>query len=232
MAIATNELAASLETPFMTNTPFYEPIPFAQPFFNPLGEIAPAPKIQRGRQGRKLSMNDAKPTVHAKSGGRAMSLSHTEGRFGLGLETHIEGERTDSVSPPDYPFGGGMRIWDGSLPSMQSFGTTVDDAILDSPVSPASHLATMNDSEEQSKKQRRRECHNQVEKRRREHINAKIEELSHLLPPHYQQTDDVEDEEEEDASPKKRKPRRNSMAKKDAGPCKGRVLTHSVQYIQ
>jgi hypothetical protein len=90
------------------------------------------------------------------------------------------------------------------------------------------------------KKQRRRECHNQVEKRRREHINAKIDELSQLLPVSYAQMDDaIDDDEEEDhpeGSPvKKKKGKRSAStvkAQKDAIQCKGRVLTHSVQYIQ
>jgi hypothetical protein len=57
------------------------------------------------------------------------------------------------------------------------------------------------------KKAKRRECHNQVEKRRREHINAKIEELSQLLPPQYSEPPEeavvavVEEEEEEDVKP-------------------------------
>ena len=44
------------------------------------------------------------------------------------------------------------------------------------------------------KRQRRRECHNMVEKRRREHINSKIEELNKLLPPAYSADEIVEDE--------------------------------------
>lgn len=63
--------------------------------------------------------------------------------------------------------------------------------------------------DETDKKQRRRECHNQVEKRRREHINAKIEELSRLLPAVYGQLDEAigEDEEEDEGmgSPIKKK---------------------------
>lgn len=58
-----------------------------------------------------------------------------------------------------------------------------------SPITPAQGLASLYDD----KKQRRRECHNQVEKRRRENINARIEELSVLLPPHYK---NVEEDEE------------------------------------
>lgn len=59
------------------------------------------------------------------------------------------------------------------------------------------------------KRQRRRECHNMVEKRRREHINSKIEELNQLLPPAYSADEVVEDEEEEDfkGSPTKKKVR-------------------------
>lgn len=160
------------------------------------------PSDERGRPGRKFSMTDVKP-IRAKSGPRAMSFGH--------LGTHFE----NTSSPPDFSFGFPIpHRWDNG----SSFDTTFDEAIVDSPP-----------DQQDAKKQRRRECHNQVEKRRREHINAKIEELGHLIPAHYQQADD---EEEEDDSPKKRKPRRNSMAKKDAGPCKGRVLSHSVQYIQ
>ena len=62
-----------------------------------------------------------------------------------------------------------------------------------SPVTPAQPLLGL--PEDVCKKQRRRECHNQVEKRRREHINARIEELSLLLPPHYK---NVEEPAEED----------------------------------
>lgn len=245
LAIPTADLNATLDTPFtgMAHFGYGYTSPF-QPFpFNSLPDMThdmsktmpmPMPvKQPRARSGRKMSMNDVKPIIpRARSANRALSFSQAEGagRFGLGLQTHFEGERTDSVSPPDYPFA--LR-WDGSgsLPSMQSFGTTIDEAI-DSPLlSPSSQLLPMHDAEERSKKQRRRECHNQVEKRRREHINAKIEELSHLLPPQYSQVEE-EEEEIEDESPKKRKQRRNSMAKKDAGPCKGRVLTQSVQYIQ
>lgn len=202
MAIPTSDLAASLDSPFL---PFqYTAFPPPQPFFNSL----PNDNDKR-RPPRKMSMTDTKP-IRQKSGPRAMSFSHP-----TGLQTHFENQPTDSTSPPDFAFGYTMPPrWDNA----SSFDTSFDDAIIDSPPL----------DQEQSKKQRRRECHNQVEKRRREHINAKIEELGHLLPPQYNQ----DEEEEEDDSPKKRKPRRNSMAKKDAGPCKGRVLTHSVQYIQ
>jgi hypothetical protein len=67
-------------------------------------------------------------------------------------------------------------------------------------VTPAQALPHL-PSEESYKKQRRRECHNQVEKRRREHINAKIEELSQLLPPNYNDADEaVEDDEDDEAA--------------------------------
>jgi hypothetical protein len=72
-------------------------------------------------------------------------------------------------------------------------------------MTPAQTLPTLDDT---YRKQRRRECHNQVEKRRREHINAKIEELSQLLPPHYNEPEEVvEDEEDEEpaVSPLKKK---------------------------
>ena len=50
--------------------------------------------------------------------------------------------------------------------------------------------------EDSSKRQKRRESHNQVEKRRREHINAKIEELGKLLPvtPGQNGADDYDDD--------------------------------------
>jgi hypothetical protein len=198
-------------------------------------------KAPRSRSGRKGSMTDVKPTIARvrTASNRAMSYSHPDGRLGLGLDTHLEHQRTNSVSPPDYAYGLASS-WNGSgsLPSMQSFGTTIDEAIIDSPISPSSHLPPLPaDATEESRKQRRRECHNLVEKRRREHINTKIDELAGLLPPQYQQLDEgmEEDEEEEPVeSPKgKRKPRRSSMAKqKDMAQCKGRILTHSVQYIQ
>jgi hypothetical protein len=75
-------------------------------------------------------------------------------------------------------------------------------------MTPAHRLPTL-PTDETYKKQRRRECHNQVEKRRREHINAKIEELSQLLPANYSQIDEAigeEDEEDDDIeSPIKKK---------------------------
>ena len=76
------------------------------------------------------------------------------------------------------------------------------------PVTPA-HLRPSLAIDDSYKKQRRRECHNQVEKRRREHINAKIDELSELLPPTYSQNEEVvgEDDVEDDntESPLKKK---------------------------
>jgi len=75
-------------------------------------------------------------------------------------------------------------------------------------MTPAHRLPTL-PPDETYKKQRRRECHNQVEKRRREHINAKIEELSQLLPANYSQIDEAigeADEEDDDIeSPIKKK---------------------------
>lgn len=70
-----------------------------------------------------------------------------------------------------------------------------------SPITPAQALPVL-PSDDTYKKQRRRECHNQVEKRRREHINAKIEELSQLLPPQYSEPEEsIEDEEEDEPAP-------------------------------
>lgn len=77
--------------------------------------------------------------------------------------------------------------------------TQAGSQLTGSPITPAQALPNL-PSEESYKKQRRRECHNQVEKRRREHINAKIEELSQLLPPNYNDADEVVDDEEEEES--------------------------------
>lgn len=197
---------------------------------------------------RKLSMTDSRPPV---SRGRPVhphprTMSHSDafsGRFGLGigLDTHKEGERTDSISPPEYnPYGIPIPpsgVWPSSAPSLVpgSFGSYsyTDEAIMDSPITPAQEL-TSNDS---YKKQRRRECHNQVEKRRREHINSKIEELCQLLPAHYSQVEEAveEEDEEEVASPAKKKKNKRSGSttkQKDAAHCKGRILSQSVRYIQ
>ncbi|WRT64567.1 uncharacterized protein IL334_001499 [Kwoniella shivajii] len=236
--------------------------------------IGKAPS-SRSRSGRK-SMNDVRPPSgsiqprgRSAAPGRAQSFSgqvrgssQNGGKpmgLGMGLDTHVEGEQTDSISPPDFGLPGtfGMSIprndhdaisWgSGSLPSMipgsiGSFGENLDDAIIDSPMTPARPLETL--SEESYKKQRRRECHNQVEKRRREHINAKIEELSHLLPPLYSLPDNdevLDDLEEEEAKPqvgsgkKKKTKRANSTTiktQKDTAHCKGRILSQSVQYIR
>lgn len=89
--------------------------------------------------------------------------------------------------------------------------------------------------DDHAKKQRRRESHNLVEKRRREHINAMIEELSGLLPPRYLQFPVMEDDEEEDEddSPKKKKTKRSgSSIKRDMAQCKGKILEQSVRYIK
>ncbi|OCF33840.1 hypothetical protein I317_01332 [Kwoniella heveanensis CBS 569] len=212
----------------------------------PLGSIQP--------RGRSTQVNRAQSfSGHARgssqSGGKPMGL-------GIGLDTHVEGEQTDSISPPDFGLNGtfamaiprtdndGASWGSGSIPSMipgsiGSFVDTADEAIIDSPITPARPLASLTD--ESFKKQRRRECHNQVEKRRREHINAKIEELSSLLPPLYNTADNeeaIDDEEEEDVKPlsgKKKKTKRagsNAKAQKDAAQCKGRILSLSVQYIR
>ncbi len=75
---------------------------------------------------------------------------------------------------------------------------------------------------DESRKQRRRECHNQVEKRRREHINAMIEELNKLLPPRFKNPldpdvaiEDDEDEENPADSPVKKKVRLGDGSKSD-----------------
>ncbi|WWC68159.1 uncharacterized protein I206_102082 [Kwoniella pini CBS 10737] len=241
--------------------------------------IGKAPS-SRSRTARK-SMNDVRPPsgsiqprgrtnvtgrAQSFSGAAQMGITNTIHEIkpmglGIGLDTHVEGEQTDSISPPDFGLSGnfGMSIphnendnvsWgSGSVPSMVpgslgSFGETVDDAVIDSPMTPAKPLHLLSD--ESYKKQRRRECHNQVEKRRREHINAKIEELSQLLPPAYNLPNDeeaIEDDDEEEGKPqltaggKKKKTKRTGStttkaALKDAVQCKGRILSQSVQYIR
>ncbi|ORY21746.1 hypothetical protein BCR39DRAFT_552974 [Naematelia encephala] len=130
---------------------------------------------------------------------------------------------------PRYSMGNSPTSWGTPSLVSGSFGSYAEDALMESPMTPVLPLV-----DDTAKKQRRRECHNQVEKRRREHINAKIDELSHLLPPKYLLLDEaVEDEEEEDAdSPKKKSKRSGSTNKqKDAGQCKGRILQQSVHYI-
>lgn len=108
-----------------------------------------------------------------------------------------------------------------------------------SPVTPAQGMQAL--LGEESRKQRRRECHNQVEKRRREHINAMIEELNKLLPAKFKMpldgdvaVEDEEDEEAENTAAKKKKSKRaaSSSKQKDAAQCKGRILSDSVQYIR
>lgn len=247
MTVPTSDLAATLvQNPYIP--PYYQPFPQLQHpqsfHFSPNPEPISIPhehghtsnvgKAPKARTGRKGSMTDVKPVIRQRTQSASRAMSFNEGRsgLGLGLQTHMEDRTTSDWNIPN------RFLWDssGSVPSMQSFGTTVDSAILDSPTSP-SFPPLPAEADEESKKQRRRECHNQVEKRRREHINTKIEELSLLLPASYHQTEDIavleEEEEDENDSPKKKKNRRNSVLKqKEAAHCKGRVLTQSVQYIQ
>ncbi len=156
-------------------------------------------------------MNEARPPVTSNQPRGRSIQPIPSSHYGLGLDTHKEGETTDSVSPPEFgysPYGMSMPLriqqrsaWNGSssVPSVMtgSFGTTADEATSDSPVTPAQNLPPL-PSDDMSKKQRRRECHNQVEKRRREHINAKIEELSQLVPASYGNDDDMDDDDDED----------------------------------
>jgi len=102
----------------------------------------------RSKPPRKLSMSDTRPTINR---GRPVNphprtMSHNDGfsgRFGLGigLDTHKEGERTDSISPPDFNGAYGVSIprtdavsWT-SAPSLVpgSFGSysMPDEAIVD-----------------------------------------------------------------------------------------------------
>lgn len=207
----------------------------------------------RSRQARK-SMTDVRPPRSSLQRGRSQGPTRPMG-LGMSLDTHVEGEMTDSISPPDFGANGafGLAIaagrdsfnndtssWaSGSVPSMVpgslgSFDT--DEVLVDSPITPVKPLLQLSD--ENYKKQRRRECHNLVEKRRREHINAKIEELGTLLPEKYNQIDEPAEEEDEDgkttAKKKKNKRGGNTSAKsqKDAAHCKGRILSQSVSYIR
>ncbi|KAK4683670.1 hypothetical protein P7C73_g6563, partial [Tremellales sp. Uapishka_1] len=198
--------------------------------------IGKAP-VSRVKPGRKMSMGDARPTSSSvlQQRGRSMqplrnypgnapraTSQHQENGRPM-LDTHKEGERTDSVSPPDFcysPFGisiptslGEGSIWTGSVPSALagSFGATTVDEVLESPMTPALPLPRL-PLDDVNKKQRRRECHNQVEKRRREHINSKIEELSQLVPASYGIADPdmaVDDDDDEElvmeGSPTKKK---------------------------
>ena len=193
-----------------------------------------------GEHSRDQSIQSAQPPSAFRPS-RTLSQSDAYGGqvgLGIGLDTHKEGKRTDSISPPEF----GLRSYDipmsmlssdstswSSAPSLipgsnGSYGGNNDDAIFDrsvncfffltciltrcSPLTPVHPLSTV-PHDETYKRQRRRECHNQVEKRRREHINAKIEELSRLLPAGYSQGDETfgeeDDEEEGLASPIKRK---------------------------
>jgi hypothetical protein len=155
MAVNTNDLAASLnQAPFQAE-PMYN---FEQPVFggfkftdNPeppiiadrsrsesasRAGVGKAPS-SRSKPARKLSMTDTRPPRSA--GPRTMSFSQTEGHgLGISLDTHIE--RPDTV-PELYgvPIPPRMSMpWDGvsSVPSilpgsMQSFGTTIDDVVID-----------------------------------------------------------------------------------------------------
>ncbi|WOO76966.1 uncharacterized protein LOC62_01G000572 [Vanrija pseudolonga] len=222
-----------------------------------VGKAPPA----RSRSGRKLSMNDIRPNMQ-QGRGRAIqpprSLSfQTDTRPSASA---LLGSQRDSITGADYPFDQsfgipiprndfGRPMWggpSGSAPSvlpdnMASYGGSIDGAGLDSPVTPAQNIQSLIGDE--TRKQRRRECHNQVEKRRREHINAMIEELNKLLPSKFKMPLEaevaIEDEDEEEAtadSPiKKKKTKRaasTSRQQKDSAQCKGRILSDSVQYIR
>lgn len=195
-----------------------------------------------GGRGRTTNMHpprsmsfqqDVKPNMNSFAAQRHNSLSTTN-EYGFDQQYGISIPRNG-----DYT----RSLWEpGSAPSvlpnsMATFGASVDGA-LDSPVTPAQNIQQLLGDE--GRKQRRRECHNQVEKRRREHINAMIEELNKLLPQKFKmplESEVIEDEEEEemDSPVKKRKNKRaasTSKAAKDAAQCKGRILSDSVQYIR
>ncbi|CAK9785586.1 unnamed protein product [Cutaneotrichosporon oleaginosum] len=221
--------------------------------------IGKAP-VARSRPARKLSMNETKPNLSSMRGRtmqppRSMSFQ-TDSKPNL---VNL-GPRHNSITSADYAFDQqygisiprsdfGRSLWgpSGSAPgglvdSLPPFGTSADGtAPLDSPMTPAQSVQALLGDE--SRKQKRRECHNQVEKRRREHINAMIEELNKLLPPRFKNPLDpdvaIEDDDEEENPPdspvKKKKSKRTastSKQQKDAAQCKGRILSDSVQYIR
>ena len=219
--------------------------------------------VNKSRSGRMNSFSETRPVSQPRGRPqqlhpRTMSQSDSyPNRMSLGivLDTHKEDAKSNSLGAPDFNYSGTFGTsatrhsidsssWTsiGRAPSLVpgSFGSyhgNQDDVITDSPVTPASQLPRPIPEDDTYKKQRRRECHNQVEKRRREHINAKIEELGQLLPAHYSMVEEaVEDEEDEElltAAAKKKKKRASSSARaqKDAAHCKGRILAQSVVYI-
>ncbi|BEI89604.1 uncharacterized protein CcaverHIS019_0209660 [Cutaneotrichosporon cavernicola] len=215
--------------------------------------------VPRSRTGRKLSMNETKPNLSSIRG-RTMQPPRS-----MSFQTDTKpnlinlGPRHNSITSAEYSFEPqygisiprndfGRTLWgpSGSAPSgmdsLPPFGTSADGtAPLESPMTPAQSVQALLGDE--SRKQRRRECHNQVEKRRREHINAMIEELNKLLPPRFKNPLDpdvaIEDDEDDENGPespvKKKKSKRaasTSKQQKDAAQCKGRILSDSVQYIR
>jgi hypothetical protein len=104
------------------------------------GKATPA----KARSGRKMSMNDARPptsgslnrgrSAHSNRPGLSThhrTMSHSDagyGRHGLGviLDTHKEGQKTDSISPPEYGSNSAYgsvaygRLEEGSWGSMPS----------------------------------------------------------------------------------------------------------------
>jgi len=105
---------------------------------------------QAGNQQRGRSITSARPTT-AQNHPRTMSHSDAFNRrlgLGIGLDTHMEGERTDSITPPEYGTGGhfgftvsqghsgGPASWSSSTPSLVpgcfgSFTGNNDEAIAD-----------------------------------------------------------------------------------------------------
>ncbi|KAL7419127.1 hypothetical protein Q5752_005963 [Cryptotrichosporon argae] len=213
----------------------------------------------RARPHRKQSMSDARPSsVAAQPRGRLMQAPRSQSfqaqsSFAFG---NLAPAGTDMASPDfnigrhfGFPLGyGGNPEWQpGSAPSllhggMPGYGASLEESALESPMTPAQDLHPAMPSADETKKQRRRESHNQVEKRRREHINLMIDQLSKLLPLRYQQmnapAEAIEEDDDEavgDQSPSKRKKSKRSMssskAQKDSTQNKGQVLSNSVDYI-
>lgn len=160
---------------------------------------------------------------------RAMSFSQGDHSplgvgLGFGLVPHPEGQRT--VMPPWNSDGFAVPIprrqsLNGPLESYTSMGSVPgllsgsigsltdvnENAILDSPYTPGGQLPSLTGADPvvEAKKQKRRASHNAVEKRRREHINVRIDELNAIVPAEFKGQLEEEESIEASASPSKKK---------------------------
>lgn len=69
--------------------------------------ITNGPGQARGRSSHSVNRNP--PTVHPRTMSHSDILPNRLG-LGVGLDTHKEGERTDSISPPDYMNDSGLSF--------------------------------------------------------------------------------------------------------------------------